>query len=302
MPPQTLRPEAPNKSEFEYLTSICPEDGTQIRYVKAGPLKNAEHVLVYFQGRAEWLEKYEFLYHDLCKERGWGFLAIDHRGQGASGGKAAHIDSYDIYVNDALRIINKEIPKVSYSILAHSMGGLIAVYGTLKEKFSPRQLSLSAPLLGLPQTPLPRVIASPFANKMCELGFSKTDTAFGRHEVIPFPFNRLTSDREKYRFIQNSPYKIPGPTFGWVKASFEATDYIFHDSCIAKLNCPVQMHLGTKEGVVDPKAVIKWAQMARLISEQPIELVEIKGAKHELLFEKPAFYNKVLANILNFLK
>lgn len=296
------KPQNKQETRFEFNSYTCPEDQTRIRYGTIGFEENPNHVLIFLPGRSEWIEKYEFLYEDICEERGWGYLSIDHRGQGASGGKAAHVDNYDLFVRDVEKIIKRELKKgKTYSILAHSMGGLISLYGVLKGVLKPEKLSLSAPLLGLPQKPIPRVLALPLAIKMCKWGFSKTDTAFGRHEIIPYTFNKLTTDRAKYKLIQNSPYKIPGPTFGWVKASFKATTFIFHDSNIGKLSCPVQIQLGSREGVVDPKSIEKWVDLAQKIAPNPVSLHTVKGAKHELLFEAETFYNEVLENVNRFL-
>jgi lysophospholipase len=276
-------------------------DGTQIRYMTIGLENNPEHTLVFLHGRAEWIEKYEFLYDDFCKDKNWGFIAMDHRGQGASGGKAAHVETYNHFAKDVSQIINTEIKGKNYSILAHSMGGLISLYGIMKGLFTPDKLVMSGPLLGMPQKPIPRVIGGPLSRKMCDMGFSKTETAFGRHETIPFIFNKLTTDKKKYRFIQSSPYKIPGPTFGWVKASFDATDYIFHDTAIGKVECPTLILVGSREDVVDSKSIVKWVNVARKICDQEIDLIRIADAKHELLFEREACYNKVKEEIHKFI-
>ena len=287
------------KPKFKTLKSDI--DQAQIRYMTAGLDKRPEHNLVFVHGRAEWLEKYEFLFEELCKSRNWGFLAMDLRGQGASGGKAAHVDSYHHFASDVAQIIEQEIEGQSYSILSHSTGGLISLFGIMQSYLKPEKLILSSPLLGMPQKPIPRVIGGPFARKMCELGFAKSATAFGRHETIPFIFNKLTTDQKKYKIIQNNPYKIPGPTFGWIKASFEATEYVFHDSAIGKVECPTLVLVGSREDVVDSKAIVKWVNVARKICDQDIELVRIADAKHELLFERDECYNKVIEQINEFI-
>ena len=61
----------------------------------------------------------------------------DHRGQGESDGEAFHIDSYSTFVSDTYEIAKTCIPKgFSYGIIAHSMGGLIALLATLRRKLS----------------------------------------------------------------------------------------------------------------------------------------------------------------------
>lgn len=277
----------------QFNTLISEVDGSEIRFVKMGFKENTSQVLIFLPGRGEWIEKYMFLYEDLCKVRGWGFISLDHRGQGASGGKAAHVETYDHFASDLKQLVKQELDGRTYTILGHSMGGLISLYTACKYDLKPDKMVLSSPLLGMPQQPIPRIFAKPFAYKMCDLGLSKNDTLFGRHENIPFILNKLTTDKQKFKIIQNNPYKIPGPTFGWIKASFLATEYIFHDSHIARLNFPIKVFLGSREMVVDPRSIVKWTNVAKKISDHKVEMVRIADAKHELLFEREECYNRI---------
>lgn len=284
----------------EFVTIKSKVDDVQIRYYKQGITNDTKHILFFLQGRAEWIEKYTFLYQDLCKDQGWGFLAVDHRGQGASGGRPAHVETYEHFASDLNQIKELELKDKTYSLLAHSMGGLICLYSALKGILKPDKVALSSPLLGMPQKPIPRILARPLADFLCDAGLSKLDTAIGRHEKTPFIFNKLTSDKEKYRYIQKSPYKIPSPTFAWVKASYEATDFIFQEPAISNIDFPIKLFVGAREDVVDSKSIVKWSSMASKISPLKVDLTRIADAKHELLFEKDEIYQKVKKEILNF--
>lgn len=276
-------------------------DGIQIRYYKKNITKETTHVLFFLQGRAEWIEKYTFLYDDLCEKYGWGFLAIDHRGQGASGGRPAHVETYDHFASDIGQVVDLELKGKRYSMLAHSMGGLICLYSALRGVIKPEKICLSSPLLGMPQKPIPRIIARPMANVLCNLGLSKLDTAIGSHEKTPFSKNVLTSDEDKYNQIKSSPYKIPSPTFGWVKASYEATDFIFQEPGISSINFPMKLFVGAREEVVDPKSIVKWSAIASKICSHKIDLTRVADAKHELLFEREDIYQKVRNDVSAFL-
>lgn len=63
--------------------------------------------------------------------RGLNVYTMDHRGFGRSEGLAGHIDSYHIYVEDAVAIINeirKRNPLARIYLLGHSMGGIFAAH------------------------------------------------------------------------------------------------------------------------------------------------------------------------------
>jgi lysophospholipase len=115
-------------------------------------------VVVHFNGRTEFIEKNIYTYKDLI-DRGFAVWALDWRGQGFSKRqieeKQKHsIDSFDTYVKDAAYFIdnvtdtrNSNGKKV---LLAHSMGGQIALRYLLEHPDTFDCAVLSSPLLGLP--------------------------------------------------------------------------------------------------------------------------------------------------------
>jgi len=251
--------------------------------------------IVYFQGRAEWIEKNMELPDSLALPADCGFLTLDHRGQGASGGERAYIDSYDTYVDDAKRVIDAELGNLPFAVLAHSMGGLIAVYGNLTDKIHPHSMALSAPLFQIPNDPMPRPMSRVAASILTKVGWGKVRSGAGRHEKTPFERNRLTHDYEMFQIVKNSPYYVPSATFGWVTATFAAIDFIYRPENLQKLSAPTLVFSPSEERVVDPVGHTTWVAAASQNAKVEVNLALIHGSKHELFSEVPDIRKQVIS-------
>lgn len=277
-------------------------DNIHVRYGIYGSKKKSAPLILFVLGRGEWVEKYLPLYTQLHKKLGSTIVCVDHIGQGGSGGIAAHIDSYNDYLDPMIQVLEHEFPSRSYSIVAHSMGGLIALYGVLKQGLHPEKMVLSSPLIGLPQKPVPRLLARPISERFASLGLTHTRTLVKSEIAYSFRKNRLTGDREKYQFFQKTPYPIPAPTMGWVQATFEACQSIHYDYHLSKLNVPLLIFYGTHEHVVSAPSIKRWVKITRKLSDSTIELVHIPDAHHEIFFELEDLSQQAMRRTLDFLK
>ena len=288
----------PQLKLHQFLTS---PDNLHVRYGVFGARRLTKHVLLFLLGRGEWIEKYEFLYHKIYQDLGYGVVVVDHLGQGGSGGVPAHIDSYDDYLAPLTQLMGGELKGHTYSILAHSMGGLIALYGTLKKQLHPHRLVLCSPLIGLPQKPIPRLIAKPISHFLADSGMSQLSSFVKKENSYPFAKNRLTSDKEKYQLLKVTPFAIPPPTMGWVKASFDATDLIHYDKYLMNLSVPLLIFYGSEEEVVSAASILSWTKVARKLSTSTINCICVDDARHELLFENDRLLAQVFSRVKNFL-
>lgn len=268
-----------------------------LRFATSENADSAKRFLVLSNGRSEWLEKYFSLPADLKVGADTAFLTFDHRGQGASGGARAWIDHYDTYAQDMASVIDKATGGKPYNLVCHSMGGLIGLYAIMKGLIKPRCVVLSSPLIGMPNTPLPAPAAYHLSNVLtkCYLGFINTGGA--QYWKKSFEKNQQTHSAEKYKYIQNSPYPVPSATFAWVKASFEATQFISQPENQAKLTMPLLVLCGTDEEIVDAQALQRWAASATQNSKSDVEFHWIQDGLHELLFESKPIYEQVLSLI-----
>lgn len=261
-----------------------------------------ERWVVLCNGRTEWIEKYAHIPQDLKLSRSTGFLTWDHRGQGGSGGARAWIDDYGTYSRDFAQVIQSKTQGKPFNLICHSMGGLIALHAILNDYVKPRCLVLCSPLLGLPRRPFPPNVSYKVSCIMNALGMGHVVSGGGSHSKPSFADNVLTHSAERFEMIQNTPFPLSSATFGWVKASYEATQFIHDPAMLKKLNVPTLILSGTAEAVVDMSVVQPWVQLARTHAPAPIELHWIQEARHELLFESKPYYERTTAIIQEWFK
>jgi len=276
--------------QFDIGKLRMPDGKVELRYGRVLKDKDPSHFVVFLNGRAEWIEKYAYVQADLALPKHVGFLTCDHRGQGGSGGTRAYIDSYDTYVSDLLHLIKKMTDGKPYVLVAHSMGALISLYGTITGQLAPRSLVLSSPFLGLPNRPVPIPLARPLSRTLAHLGLGSISSGAGDFGRATFADNKLTHRADLYQRIVAAPYKIPGATFGWVAASFRAIDTCFHADNLKKLSTPTLVLAPTLEQVVDPDCARRWALAAHENAPGAVKLDVFHNARHELFSELPQIY------------
>ncbi len=267
-----------------------------------GEPSQVKEFLIFFNGRNEFIEKYTSLPEDLQLGTERGFLTWDHRGQGASQGQRSHIDSYETFARDAQRIIDHQVSFTTpYTILAHSMGGLIALYGIMKQYFRPQRLIITSPLLGVPNHPLPRFLSRPLASLLSSVGMSKKYINSDRYPRDPVATNPLTHDFAKYLALQNGIHSGRSITFGWLRATFAALEFVFSEQALQQFDVPVYMLTAEHEEVVDPLGAAKFSSRLKQIKPQQVICEQLNGALHELLFEEKHLYQKALEKVRHWL-
>lgn len=260
-----------------------PVDGTAIRYATTGP-DDAPFGILFLNGRSEWIEKYAFLPEKIDPEAKFRWAMMDHRGQGSSGGARAHIDTYDEFAMDTAAVVEQAFGSRPYAVISHSMGGLIAIYGTLKGHLHPKVMFLSSPLIGI-DPPVPMRLARPLAKILAGSRLSQMPSGAGNDGRRYFPDNPLTSSYAGFQAVQRSPYARSTPSFGWINATFQAFDTIFDPDLLKNLPCPVRIVVGNDERVVDTKPYSNWVRLAHEKSGLHVEWKRLGAGRHELLNE-----------------
>ena len=264
-----------------------PVDGIPIRFAIRKPKQLAVRALVILNGRSEWIEKYTELpdWMDLGDDTLW--ITLDHRGQGESGGPRAYVASYDDYAMDVAAVLRAVAEDLPYALVCHSMGGLIALYGTLNGILHPCALALSSPLLAMPNAPLPRTLVKPIAKIIARTHYSQQPTGAGGQKRMKFAGNPLTRSLTGFNTVRQSPYPYVTPTFGWIKATFAACDSILDADKIRTLQAPVRIIGGSHENVIDASGWSNWCMVASRETLAPIDFYRVNGGRHELLNEIP---------------
>lgn len=280
-----MNQETPETNYWEFRTIASPVDSEAIRYAIWQRHQQCDRVFVFLNGRSEWIEKYDFLPQELGLKENVAFVTMDHRGQGASGGVRAHVDTYDSFAADVAAVLADAVGNKPFVILGHSMGGLIATYTTLLKKIEPLAIALSSPLFCLPAKPVPHAIARPVTALLQRFGYGTIATGAGGHGRDDFTANPLTHDFTAYRKIRSSPYPSSSPTHGWVAATFRATKEIFRPDLLREFVTPILVLAGSDERVVDPRAFSQWVRTAAHATDSPVQYDLIPDLRHELLNE-----------------
>lgn len=289
---------------FEVETS----DGVRLRAATWNQAGSRGHV-IYLNGRTEFVEKVALPAAHLTRMR-FAVASLDWRGQGLSDRLSepaikGHIDHYDQYYSDleafvaAPEIAGLGGPRL---VFGHSMGGLIAAGALLRGTLDAKAAVLSAPMFGIAMTRVDRLAIVPLIAAARKAGWMHgwppiRDTE-KPYVAQGFVDNLLTADEAVFGWmveaLERDPRLMIGmPSLGWLSASFDEAE------AVAKLGAfsqPVLVLLGSEEKVVNPAEVRAGAL------RHGGRLVEIEGARHELLVEAPEIRGKAWAAIDSFLE
>jgi lysophospholipase len=261
----------------------------------------AECVMV--GGFTECIEKYFETIVDLAA-RGLSVWCLDWRGQGGSE-RPRHWPSrprprrYDRDARD-LGMFARTLPPAGHPrlLLAHSMGGAIALVCLRQFPGLFAAAILSAPMLGIRTGRLPRRLARCLtgAARASGLGLCFIPGAGPwRPDRIPSPEgSRISSDPERCRlqygwFSAHARLRVDEPTFGWLDEAFRLVSRIGKPEFLSGIEIPVLLASAGIEAFVEPEA---HRRAARLLPD--CTLVEFPDSKHEPFLETDAIRNRWL--------
>jgi lysophospholipase len=291
----------------------------RINYVAFTKKKHAR-TLIILPGRTEGYLKYKELAFDLDNQ-GFNVYIIDHRGQGLSGRMLSnpfkgYVESFDLYHEDLHTFIKNIVtPQCDYKpyLLAHSMGGAIAIRYMQEHPGIIKAAVLSSPMISISTGSLPRsllmglVTGLAFINRL----LSKKPWYFigqGDYRETSYQKNELTQSIERHAIFnniyrENRNLQLGGVTTYWLKEAIESTKQIFDK--IKQLETPILVLQSGSDTIVDNQTQNKFCRMLHQINKNscPKGLpVIIKDARHELLLEKDTLRYQALANTLEWFK
>jgi lysophospholipase len=178
------------------------EDGVRIAYTVL-EARCERGALVVLPGKSESFLKYAELAFDL-RESGYSLFLMDHRGMGMSGplprddpGKT-HVEHFDDYVADLERFVDQVVdarPHPQRVLLAHSMGGAIALLYVERHPGRFDGAILCAPMLRIDTEPLPAPVARAMGDAAVWLGLGgRYCPGRGPYAREPFERNVFTRD------------------------------------------------------------------------------------------------------------
>lgn len=252
----------------------------------AGP---ARGTVLLVTGRNEFIEKYYETIADL-QDRGFDVHMMDWRGQGLSSRPLpdrmkGHVDDFADYVADLEAFADRIAPRGPLILMAHSMGGHIALRALATRPALRARLAgavLMSSMLAIDTGRVPSGIAGGIARVLAGLGLGRR--AFpakeGGGESV------LTSDPERGGdqafFIAAEPrLDLRAPTIGWLDAAFRSMALLDAPGAVEGIDIPVLFVVAGADRVVRPDAQRHMAGRLRAA-----RVLEVEGARHEILKER----------------
>ena len=250
-------------------------------------------------GRTEFLEKYDEVVGELCG-RGFDVWSMDWRGQGLSqrllgNPHKGHIDRFETYIDDLAWFMQSVIAPARDArgptvLLAHSMGGHIALRGLLEGRIAADRAVLSAPMIDLPLSRSGRAFTRSLARVAVRLGNSGR-YAPRMHDYRPdrerFAGNALTADKARFArshaaLAANPALALGGVTYGWLDAALRSIDRLQTEAAAAAANSTTPILLCS---ALEDRIVSVTAQAGICHRLAGCTYLPIAGARHEILME-----------------
>lgn len=246
--------------------------------------------LIVTHGLGEHLGRHEHLLKLFAST--YNIAIYDLRGHGRSGGKRAYVEDFNHFFKDldsVIEFFKKEFSMTNYTLLGHSMGGLITagyVQNVAKKEFYPDKVFLSSPAVAGPG-----ILGQAFslAPKFLFDGLVRCPT-------IPLQgvldLKKLSHDSRVYEAYVKDEFcqlKIHSKLFFEV---LKMGREVF--SRPLRVECPLFVSIGTGDVLVNPKLLISYFTKV----EKSAQLKVIEGGYHELHNEIEKFRKP----FLNFLR
>lgn len=284
-------------------------EGSRLRWGHlAAPSPRASCVLV--GGFTEFVEKYFETIGDLVAS-GVSVWCLDWLGQGGSQRPAVLPNrprgrQFDRDARDLAAFAAAVLPRKGKRILiAHSMGGAIALLCLAAHPGSFDAAILSAPMLGLATGSIPAATARLIAGTATLSGLgglfvpgARQWHSTARHTPA---LSRTSSDPERCRvhqaWLEACPeLTVEGPTYSWLDAAFRVTERIQRTDFLARIATPTLIGSAGIEVFVDRR------MHHRAATTMPdCTLVELTHSKHEPFLEADAVRDRWFAAIEQFL-
>ncbi len=260
-------------------------------------------------GFTECIEKYFETIADLA-ERGLSVWCLDWRGQGGSERPRRWLSRprprhFDRDASD-LALFTRSLPRSGYRrlLIAHSMGGAIALLCLRQSPSLFDAAILSAPMLGIRTGGIPPTIARCItrAARASGLGLCFVPGASRwRADRVPAPeASRVSSDPERCRvqyswFSACAQLRVDEATYGWLDEAFRFVSRITRPKFLAEIRTPILLASPGIEWFVEPVA---HRRAASLLPD--CTLIEFPDSKHEPFLERDPIRSRWLGAIDRF--
>jgi lysophospholipase len=281
---------------FKFITA---KDGTRLRIGVFEPEKKSRRVCLLLNGHSEFIEKYLEVIAEL-NARGLVAVTFDWRGQGGSARALAdpmksYVGDFSEYDSDLASVLEQVVAPISTAsplILAHSMGGNLALRALHDKPGFFRGAVLSAPMLEITARGHPAFLVRTAAVLQTFFGRGRR-FAWGMQKRDPlkdeFSTQLCTSDPVRFARTQDilkahPALRLGGATWGWLAAAYRSMKKVASRGYAEAIHTPVLIVGVGRDRMVKTEATRRFA--ARLPRGRYIELEE---AGHEILMEQDDF-------------
>lgn len=278
--------------------------GTRISWV-AYPDPDETAALVILNGRTESHAEYAELIHDL-RDRGFSLYLMDHRGQGFSerlldDPERGYVDDFNRYATDVHTFIRDVVgtwPGRRVVGLGHSMGGAVLARYAIDHPDALDAIVLSSPMMQIDFGETAESTVYALAYGLWNSWYANGQGPYDPNR--PFEDNDHTHSLPRWqmqRRVNEHLYpeaRLGGTTWGWLVQAMDATEILRDDA--SGLATPALLLSAGEDEVVRRDAQRDFCEAAARC-----ELVELSGARHELLMETDDIRDQVLTHALTFL-
>jgi lysophospholipase len=266
-------------------------------------------------GRGEFIEKYAETIAAL-QTRGFAVWTLDWRGQGASSRVLPdpipnHVARFRDHLDDLGWLLDSHIVPTlggrKLVMLAHSMGGHLGLRTLARRPALFARAILSAPMIDFLKGNRVSWRVSRVAILLACLVPGKATTTGPRGAPLPdfdkpFDGNPLTTCPDRFAadlaLLRATPtLAVGGATWGWMRAATTSIMALKRPGFPRRISMPVLIAIAEQERLVNNDAI---RRLARRLPHA--ELLELQGARHELLREQDRHQAKLWAEIDRFLE
>jgi len=280
--------------------------GHQIHYGRAYPQgRPPAAVIVCLGGLSEFSEKYYEVAQDML-DRGYAFWILDWQYQGRSGRmkdfiQRRHSDGFDTDIDDLRKFVNDyilpaavhpDVGRIPLIMLGHSMGANIGLRFLVQHPKRFDAAAFTAPFLGIYNFSIGMKLfaasITPFLSligKSYVPGGTDWKETFRKNDGTDKFSSDAMRDTIHSLWSRTDPaLQVGQPTFGWVIEALKSCKILSRKSVMQSIQIPVLIAIGDHEEIVDNNAT---RHAAAFLPKG--QLVEIKGARHEIMMERDEY-------------
>ena len=218
---------------------------------------------------------------------GYAVHALDHEGHGASEGERGYVERFEHYVDDVVALGRGATASSSSSnagppvvLLAHSMGGLVALHVALRAAREPGSEPWFARLRGA------CVLAAALADEPAAVraAVAALSCVVPRQQLVALPSQRLSRDAQVVQQYLNDPLVYTGAMRArWLHELFQASRRL--QEAAHELQTPILLLHGTEDTIILPNLSASLFDKLSPHTRQDSSLRLKQGHFHELLNE-----------------